>query len=104
MEGNGNMSIKKTNKNKEPRVAVRGPKHTRTDERRQQRTPTGLNFFLNKRITIVTMDSKRIEGILYFISTYDFMIALLDKEGTRTGTYMTIFKHAVKHVRCEDPN
>lgn len=98
------MSTKKTNKNKEPRAVSRGPMHTRTDERRQQRTPTGLNFFLNKRVTIVTMDSKRIKGILYFISTYDFMIALLDKEGKRTGTYLTIFKHAVKHVSCEEPN
>lgn len=95
---------KKTTKKKGPNNVVRSPFHSRTDERRQTRTPTGLNFFLNKRITIVTMDSKRIEGILYFISTYDFMIALLDKEGQKTGTYMTIFKHAVKHVRCEEPN
>lgn len=50
------------------------------------------------------MDSKRIEGILAFISTYDIMIEQLDKEGTRTGTYMTFFKHALKYVRCEEPN
>ena len=99
------MTTKKTiNKNQRPKMQRKGPLNTKTDERRLQRTPTGLNFFLNKRVTIVTMDSKRIEGILYFISTYDFMIALLDKEGNRTGTYMTIFKHAVKHVRCEEPN
>lgn len=99
------MSTKKTaNKNKRPKMNTNSPLNTKTDTRRLQRAPSGLNFFLNKRVTIVTMDSKRIEGILYFIATYDFMIALLNKEGQRTGTYLTIFKHAVKHVRCEEPN
>ncbi len=76
--------------------------NTKTDERRLQRTPSGLNFFLNKKVIVVTTDSKRIEGILTFISTYDILIELLDKQ--RTRTYMTLFKHALKYVRCDEPN
>ncbi|MGM0229029.1 hypothetical protein IGJ28_001091 [Enterococcus sp. AZ091] len=98
------MKTKKMNKNQEPKMQRKGPMNTKTDERRLKRSPTGLNFFLNRKVTVVTMDSKRIEGILSFISTYDIMIAQLDKEGNRTGTYMTLFKHALKYVRCEDPN
>ncbi|MDC4247617.1 hypothetical protein [Enterococcus faecium] len=99
------MTTKKTtNKNQRPKMKSKSPVNTLTDERRLKRTPSGLNFFLNRKVTIVTIDSKRIEGILAFISTYDIMIEQLDKEGTRTGTYMTLFKHALKYVRCEDPN
>lgn len=76
----------------------------KTDERRLQRTPSGLNFYLNRKVTVVTMDSKRIEGILTFISTYDIVIQQLDKDKQRTGTYLTFFKHALKYVRCEEPN
>ncbi|EMF0527753.1 hypothetical protein ACKO6X_002577 [Enterococcus hirae] len=99
------MTTKKTtNKNQRPKMKSKSPVNTLTDERRLKRTPSGLNFFLNRKVIIVTIDSKRIEGILAFISTYDIMIEQLDKEGTRTGTYMTLFKHALKYVRCEDPN
>lgn len=99
------MTTKKTTcKNQRPKMKSKSPVNTLTDERRLKRTPSGLNFFLNRKVTVVTMDSKRIEGILAFISTYDIMIEQLDKEGTRTGTYMTFFKHALKYVRCEEPN
>lgn len=80
------------------------PLNTKTDTRRLQRSPSGLNFFLNRKVVIVTIDSKRVEGILIFISTYDIMIEQLDKEKQRTGTYLTLFKHALKYVRCEEPN
>ena len=100
------MTTKKTtNKNQQPKMKSKSPVNTLTDERRLKRTPSGLNFFLNRKVTVVTMDSKRIEGILAFISTYDIMIEQLDKETQqRTGIYMTLFKHALKYVRCENPN
>ncbi|WP_165006557.1 MULTISPECIES: hypothetical protein [unclassified Enterococcus] len=97
------MTNKKlTNKEQRLKMKSKGPLNTQTDERRLKRTPSGLNFFLNKKVIIVTMDNKRIEGILAFISTYDIMIKQIDKSNQRTGNYMTFFKHALKYVRCED--
>ncbi|OTN92897.1 hypothetical protein [Enterococcus faecium] len=99
------MTNKKTmNTNNRPKMKTRGPLNNRTDEKRLQRSPSGLNFFLNRRVAIVTMDGKRVEGILAFISTYDVMIEQLDKEKQKTGTYLTFFKHALKYVRCEEPD
>ncbi|HFD0846102.1 TPA: hypothetical protein ACF1UQ_000915 [Enterococcus hirae] len=99
------MSNKKvTNTNQHPKMKSKSPMNKKTDERRLQRTPSGLNFYLNRKVTVVTMDSKRIEGILTFISTYDIVIQQLDKDKQRTGTYLTFFKHALKYVRCEEPN
>lgn len=92
-----------TNKNR-PKMKTKAPLNNKVDERRLQRAPSGLNFFLNKKVTIVTMDSKRIEGILAFISTYDIMIEQVNKEKQRTGKYITFFKHSLKYVRCEEPN
>lgn len=57
-----------------------------------------LNQLNKKTIVLVTMDGKKVSGILTGVTKYELYIEQVH-EGKKTGQMFVFFKHAVKYIR-----
>jgi len=63
--------------------------------------PYGMNQLFKKMVIIVTLDGKKITGILTGVTKYEIYIEQV-YEGKKTGQDFVVFKHAVKYIRWEN--
>ncbi|WP_279257255.1 hypothetical protein [Enterococcus faecalis] len=60
-----------------------------------------INRLMKKLIVVVTMDGKKVSGVLKGVTKYELYVEQV-KDGNKTGQYFVLFKHAVKYIRWQD--
>ncbi|EJB2751212.1 hypothetical protein ACMUWJ_002854 [Enterococcus faecalis] len=59
-----------------------------------------LNSLLKKRVVVITIDAKKLEGILIRVTKYELFLEQI-KDNECTGYVFVCFKHAIKYIRYQ---
>ncbi|EMF0420633.1 hypothetical protein IL099_001508 [Enterococcus hirae] len=59
-----------------------------------------FNQLLKKRVTVITTDAKKLEGIITRVTKYELFLEQI-KDNTATGQVFICFKHAIKYIRYQ---
>ncbi|EHA3992788.1 hypothetical protein JKN29_001642 [Enterococcus faecalis] len=65
------------------------------DDKKRQKN---INQLLEKKIVLVTIDGKKVIGLLKRVTKYELYVEQLQEE-KKTGQTFVFFKHAVKYMR-----